>query len=180
MRSSSNTRRAATWRLAEQHVGVHEREVADEDRRALAEPARLAAPAPLPRASRSPTCGSRGALGAWLGAVHHVVVDERERVQQLERRAGVDDPAVRRITTRADERPVTERGPQSLASGEHEPAERDQGLFDGGVDGAPSLDLAVEQRDDARLGAATDLGQTRRNTRSVVASVAPQDGRRPP
>ena len=77
-------------RVAHQHVGVHDREVADEDRHALAEAARFAAPAARRRgAARSARC-TASLPAPRVGAVHHVVVHERERVHQLERGRGVD------------------------------------------------------------------------------------------
>ena len=64
MRSSSKTCGRVGRRAAHEHVGVHEREVADEDRHALAEPARLAAPAARRRAGRRSAGGRRRGRGA--------------------------------------------------------------------------------------------------------------------
>ena len=101
-------------------VGVDEREVADEDRHALAEPPGLAAPAV-----------DRVAVAEVLGcAVRHAAARsepsitsswiERERVQQLERGAGVGDDRIVGVAAGADVAPVAERRPQPLPAREHE------------------------------------------------------------
>ena len=106
-------------RTADQHVGVDEREVADEDRHALAEAARLAPPACVVVPSREvPVHGV--AVPAHVGTVHDVVVHERERVDELERRGGVDDDRSPSVAAAADERAVAERGAQPLAAGDDE------------------------------------------------------------
>ena len=58
------------------------------------------------------------------GAVHHVVVDEGEGVEQLEGGTGVDDRGVVGRAAGSDERPVAEGRSQPLAAGQHEAAER--------------------------------------------------------
>ena len=130
---------------AEQDVGVHEGEVADEDRRALAVPAGLAAP-PLDVVAGHEAAMDRRETSTQVRTVHDVVVHERERVQQLERGAGVDDDRVVVRAARADERPVTERGPQPLPARPYEVAQRDERLREVGVDRAPPCELVVEQR----------------------------------
>ena len=95
MRSSFHTASVSGSRSAQHEVGVHVGQVADEDGDALAEPPGLAPPAldVVPR-SELEVHGLRAPPGGR--AVHHVVVDERERLQQLERSAGVHDPSDRR------------------------------------------------------------------------------------
>ena len=91
-RSSCHTAAASARDVAEQHVGVDEGEVADEDGDALAEAAGLAPPVAGRRARRRTRRGSVGGAAARVGPVHHVVVDEGEGVEQLEGGAGVDEP----------------------------------------------------------------------------------------
>ena len=115
--------RAGGGRPVEQRVGVDEGQVADEDGEALAEAAR-------PR--RRSAGGVHGVLedaGASTGrapagdaAVHHVVVDEGEGVQQLEGGAGVDDPGVAGSAPAPDGTPEAERRAQPLAAGRDEAA----------------------------------------------------------
>jgi hypothetical protein len=62
----------------------------------------------------------RGQPATAVRAVHHVVVHEREGVQQLERRTCISDQRMVRRAAGADERPVTERGTQALPPGEHQ------------------------------------------------------------
>ena len=135
-------------RRAEQDVRVHEGEVADEDRRPLAVPAGLAAP-PLDVVAGHEAAMDRRETSTQVRPVHDVVVYERERVQQLERRAGVDDDGVVVRAAGAHEGPMTERGPQPLPTRPHEVAQRDERLREVGIDGPPPRDLVVEQRRDA-------------------------------
>ena len=80
-------------------------------------------------------------------AVHHVVVDEGEGLQQLEGGAGVDDAGVVGVAARADEAPVAERRAQPLAAVEDEGAAASSSRSrDGGVERTPASDLVVEQR----------------------------------
>ena len=132
-------------RRGKELVGVDEGEVADEDRDALAEPARFATPI----AERVPVgvLEVRGAHAAPNGrSVHHVVVDQRERVQQLERRARIDDDRVVGVAACPDEAPVAERRPEALASREEERTERLERCHDLGVERPPPLDLGLEER----------------------------------
>ena len=99
---------------AHERVGVDEREVADEDRHPLTEAARLAAPSGVDVAIGEVPV-HRVAIAARVGAVHHVVVHERERVHELERGRGVDHASAGSAAA-ADERAVAERGPQALAA----------------------------------------------------------------
>ena len=98
----------------EQPIGVDEGEVADQDRDPLAEPPRLAGPFVLGVDVAEDVVGGRLTATAG-GIVHHVVVEQRERVHQLERGAGIDHDRIGRIAPGADETPVAERRPEPLA-----------------------------------------------------------------
>ena len=76
-----------------------------------------------------------------VGAVHHVVVDERERVEQLEAAPASTHGVARRVAAGSDEGPVAERGAEPLAAGRDELAQRAQRGVEVRVDGAPALDL---------------------------------------
>ena len=89
MRSWSNTSSTGSGRAADQRVRVDEREVADEDRHALAEASGFAAPLRGAVALRERAVHGV-AVAAHLRTVHHVVVHERERVHELERGGGRD------------------------------------------------------------------------------------------
>ena len=90
MRSSFHTLIAAGGAFDHEHVGVHVGEVADEDGDGLAEPPSLASPE-----RRGVTVGElevgRAQPPAESAVIHHVVVQESERLQQLERGADIDD-----------------------------------------------------------------------------------------
>ena len=165
-RSSSYTS-CATGGVTHEHVGVDEREVADEDRHAFTEAPGFSPPRRAVVATDEvPVHGVEAA--ARVGAVHHVVVHERERVHELERGRDVDD-AVVGIAARADERAVTEGGAQALAARVDERAERVDRLRERRVDRAPAHELGVEQRTDAFL----DAVATGRSDAGNVASCRP-------
>ena len=132
-RSSVNTSMASMRRVAQHLVGVDEREVADEDRGAFAEAPRLAAPVGLGVQPLEVTV-DRGQAAATVGVVHHVVVNQGERVQQFERGAGVDHRRIVGVAAGTDERPEAEGGPQPFATGQHQFAQRDQWFGQRGVD----------------------------------------------
>ena len=148
-RSSSKTGRAAGGAVPKQHVGVHEREVADEDRGALAETPGFAAPA-CRSCAVDELAVDRREPPPLVGAVHHVVVDERERVQQLERRAGVDDDAGRADRRRHRRTPSG----RTRAAGACRPPRRARagtpsGAPSAGSTAAQRVELVVEQVGDA-------------------------------
>ena len=147
--------------IAEQPIGVDEGEVADEDRRPFPEAPRLAAPTGLTVLHAEALVDRRQAT-AQPGAVHHVVVHERERVQELERGAGVDHERIVGRSARAHVRPMTERGAQPLAARPNEVAQRRERLDEVFVDRRPALDLGLEQLDHARFGARTHFCEARR------------------
>jgi hypothetical protein len=63
---------------------------------------------------------ARGSSPALVGPVHHVVVDERERVEELQRRRPLHD----RLRVRSAARPVgpqAQRGPDPLAARADQP-----------------------------------------------------------
>ena len=158
-------------RRREEHVGVHEREVADEDGRALAEAASLAVRVRVGVVVDEPLMHRRAAA-AGGGAVHHVVVHERARVHHLDRRAHVDDDVVEGIAARSDERPEAERGPEPLPAAAHQVAQRDERLLEVGVDRAPAVDLVIEQGEDAPLRAHARVGEHREEATRVRAIAA--------
>ena len=85
-----------------------------------------------------------------VGAVHDVVVHERERVHQLERGGGVDHGGVVDRSARADVR--ARRTPAAaLAAGRDEILQRAERVDERGIDGVPAIDLRGEQRVDALL-----------------------------
>ena len=141
-------------------VGVHEREVADEDRDAFAEPPRLGRPPGGGVLGRVHGVRGRDAAAAG-GVVHDVVVEQREGVHQLERRAGVDDALVAGVASRTDEAPVAERRPQALATRQHEPADLVDRTTEIGVEGRPSGVLGGEHRVQPCLDPRRDRGEAR-------------------
>ena len=142
-------------RVAQQDVGVDVRHVADEDGGPLAEAPVLAAPPGGPVGVGERQVGRAGAPPGGR-AVHHVVVDEGERVQHLERRADVDDLRVVGIAARGHEAPVAEGGAQPLAARVHQVAQGLERLDEGGVDGAPPGRLGIQQVAQAPVDAGGD------------------------
>ena len=103
-------------------IGEHLGEIADEDGDTLAEPTRFPAPsAVVMGGGELGVDGERTPTG--LAAIHDVVVDQGEGVQQLEGCARIDDGVVAGGSAGPDERPVAEGRTQSLAAAEHEPAQ---------------------------------------------------------
>ena len=143
-RSSFHSRHTAVRHTDQQLVRQHEGEVADEDRHPLAEAAGLAGPGRPSVLAGVHGMGGRGAAPAD-GVVHHVVVEQREAVHQLERGAGVDHPPVGAVAAGADERPVAERRPQTLAAGVDHAADLVEGTGEIGVELDPALALALQQ-----------------------------------
>ena len=125
-------------------VGVDEREVADEDRHALAVPARLAGPT-----VRTVFGGGHDVRGrlvpAGVGVVHHVVVEQRERMHQLEGGAGVDVDLIVGGATRADVAPVAEGRSQPLAARQHESADLVDRLGEFGSEHRPPVAFGGEE-----------------------------------
>ena len=171
---------------AHERVGVDEREVADEDRHPFTEAARLAAPACVDVATGEVPV-HRVAIAAGVGAVHHVVVDERERVHELERGRGVDHRG-RVGAAAADERAVAERGPQALAARADEQPQLVERFDQRGLDRGPARDLGVEEPEDPRfdlVGDAHERGGERRfapihvrRLSTTSAGQSPRSGRR--
>ncbi len=169
--------------VAQELVGVDEGEVAHQDGHALAEPARLAEPAARLVAVGEGQMG-RADTPSGRGAVHHVVVEEGERVEQLEGRTGVSRPRVIRVAAGADEAPVGEGRAQALAAGQHQRLQRGVGRVELGVEGRPPGPLAVEERPEPHLHAVGDLQQRRGDdghdaSRLPVAPWARPTGRLP-
>ncbi len=145
-------------RTAEELVGVHEGEVADEDGDALAEAPRLTRPsAGLVLVGEREV---RRALAApHRGPVHHVVVEQGEGVEQLERRAGVDRALVPLVAPGGDEPPVAEGRAQALAAGQEQRRHRVERRGEVGVEVGPPPALDVEQHPQPRLDPARDRGE---------------------
>ena len=95
------------------------------------------------------------------GAVHDVVVEQGERVQQLEGRAGVDRAVVGRVAAGGDEAPVAERGPQPLAAGGDEATERLHRRPQVRVQRRPAGLLDVDQPTQPGVDAVGDLEERR-------------------
>ena len=144
--------------VVHEKVGVDEREIADEDGDAFSEAAVLGSPAVPPVSVdelhvdgiHPPTAQRR---------VHDVVVDQREGMEQLQPGSCVDDVVVGGIPAGADERPMTERWPETLATGEHQVAERRKWGGEVGVDRGPADQLSVEEFPDADVDACGDLSE---------------------
>ena len=138
-------------RAAQEHVGVDEREVADEDRHAVAEAAGRAPPRRV-FVLAGELAVHRVAPAPDLGAVHDVVVHERERVHELERGRRVDHAPDRRASPPAPTNAHAQNaGPQALAARGDEVAQRVERIAERGVDLDPALLLGREQRVDAGL-----------------------------
>ena len=119
--------------------------------------------------------GRRRAAAA-AGVVHDVVVEQGERVHQLERRADVDDALIVGVAAGADESPVTERRPQALAAGLHHAVISSNGPARSASSAAQRSPLGFDQGDQPVVDARRDRGQTRR--RSMPAETIMRRGRR--
>jgi hypothetical protein len=128
----------------EEQVGVDVGQVADEDRDTFAEPAGLPPPGTDAVALAELGVG-RGLAPAGVRAVHDVVVDQREGMEQLERGSSVDDAGVERVAARADEAPVAEGGSEALAARVDQPLQRAQRRLEAAVEGLPTGQLGVEE-----------------------------------
>ena len=103
-----------------------------------------------------------GVASPAAGVVHDVVVEQREGVHQLQRRAGIDDPLIVCLPAGADESPVTERRTQPLAAAKHEPADvlhRQSQVF---IERRPASGLDVEHVPQPGFDAGRDGRQRRR------------------
>jgi hypothetical protein len=90
-------------------------------------------------------------------------------VHQLERRAGVENPRIARVTSAADERPMAERWSQPLAPGPDHPADLVERPGQIGVERGPPFAFALQQRVESGVDASGDRGQARRGARSSLA-----------
>jgi hypothetical protein len=106
-------------RIGEQHIRVHERKVANEDRRAFSESPRLTAPRRSVVLVDEPAVDRRETAPLYR-SVHHVVMNEGKGVQELEGRAGIDDERVRRVSPGPDECPRTKRRPEAFSVSSNE------------------------------------------------------------
>ncbi len=141
-----------------QPIGVHERQVADEDCHTFAVAARLAHPT-----VGGVLFGRKGVRGHLTatgdGVVHHVVVEQRECVHQLERRTGIDVDLVVGAAAGADVAPVSERRAQALAAGQHQAPDLVDRLGEVGIEGDPTLAFGGQQFVEAGLDAVSDRSQ---------------------
>ena len=128
----------------QQQVGVDERKVTDEDRHALPESTTLASKR-LGLVLVDEHGVRRRLASTRRRAIHHVVVEQREGVQQLECTTGVDHARRRPVAAGSDEAPVTKRRAQALAAGQHEPADLANRGDQIGVERSPAAGLLVEQ-----------------------------------
>ena len=144
MRSSFHSRNRLDRCPLHQLVGVHEGEITDEDRHTFAEAAGF--PRPAGRGVFGRRQGVRRRLPPPRGrVVHHVVVEQRERVHQLQGGTRIDVGLVVVTAARTHVTPVAERRTEPLAAGEHEAGDLVDRVRQVGVEAAPSLALDVEQ-----------------------------------
>ena len=154
-------------RAAHQHVGVDEREVADEDRHALAEPARLAPPRPRARGGgRSARCTASLPRRVSEPSITSSCTSANVCTSSSAAAASTTHGIVG-IAAGADERAVTERGPEPLAADVDERAQRLDRFGERGVDRAPARELGVEQIVDPRLDPGRE-GHERRGERRLL------------
>jgi hypothetical protein len=108
--------------LGHQLIGVHECQVAHQNGHALTESPGLASPFGV-----AVVAGEHGVGGGFTstacGVVHHVVVEQGERVHQLECCAGVGHHRVGGVAASTHETPVAEGRAESLAAHEDQAAD---------------------------------------------------------
>ena len=114
--------------------------------------------APRPWVSAKVRCAVRWPRRVG-GTVHHVVVHERERLEQLERGPRIDDAGVVGGTARGGVSPEAERGPDSFRVGQHQVAQGRERLDDREVEVGPPGDLLVEERCESCLDEGGDFSQ---------------------
>ena len=166
IRSSSKTSSTRLGRAADQHVGVHEREVADEDRHAFAESSGLAAPAcgvgGAPRSARCTASRSRRMSEPSMTSS----CTSAKVCTSSSAAAAVDHVwslfASPPLPTNAQWQNAGRSRLPPAATSIRSSVER---IDEHRVDDGPALDLGVEQREDARLdpfGDADERGGERR------------------
>ena len=106
-------------------------------------------------------------------AVHDVVVDQGEGVEQLEGGAGVDHRGVVRVAAGADVGPVAERRPQPLAAGHDQVGHGVDDLGEVGVDVDPPGPLARRGRRRAAASARAPATATAAVGGSAVGADMP-------
>jgi len=132
----------------------------------------------LPRVGRVDGSGvdmHRRLTPSAIRSVHHIVVDQREGMQQFESGAGVDDGVV------VDRAPCRRCGPRAEGRAQPLPAAEDHAPQTGeersqiGMNGLPALLFVVEQRVEAALDSLGDDQQGRRSSghSNRVSSSAP-------
>ena len=149
------------WGGGQQPVGVHEGQVAHQDRHALAEPASFAPPAVEGVALLEGDVDGVGPPPEG-GAVHDVVVDQGEGVQHLQGGPTVGDEGIAGVASGAGERPVAERRAQALAAGQDQLPEGDEGFGEIRTANRPALQFPIEEVPDPVVDAACDPSQAGR------------------
>ena len=110
--------------------------------------------------------GVRGGVAATAGGVvHHVVVEQCERVHQLERGTGVDHDGVGGVAPGADEPPVAKGGPQPLPTDQHQAPDLVDRLGEVVVERCPTSFLGCQELGQALLDPRRDDGERGRNGR---------------
>ncbi len=162
----------------QQLVGEDEGEVADEDRHALAEAARLARPR-RPAVLVGVHGVRRRRAAPARRVVHHVVVEQGEGVHQLERGARPNGTFVVGVATGPDEAPVAERRAQPLAARTDHPVDLVERSAEVGVDRGPVLPRRGQQLVEADVGAGGDRRQARRRSGGHRVEARPRCRLRP-
>jgi hypothetical protein len=94
-----------------------------------------------------------------IGIIHHVVVEQRTRVHEFERRAGVDVDLLGSTAACTDESPVAERWSEPLAASEHQASDLVNRLSEGGLEFDPADALGSEEFVQSTGDASSDFEQ---------------------
>ena len=165
-------------RPSNEHVGVDEREVTDEDRRAFAEPTRPRRAMPTLRVlvderSVAPRAGRGGSRRRPSRRRARGRTRAPARAPHRRRDEASSGHRPRRRTPRSRTRAGT-----ASASGRDEVAQGDERRLEVGVDHAPALDLRVEQRERRALRRARPRRRGRKGRDTARADSASSDPRR--
>ena len=145
----------------EKSITDHESQITDEDRHSFAVTTSFAAAATFSMFGREHFVGDR-LTTSTPGSVHDVVVEEGEGVQKFESGTGVDRSRVARISTEADETPVTESGSKPLAAGSDQTAYLGHRCCQVGIEVGPASLFTIEDFADTPLDTARQSDQRRR------------------